>query len=289
MSKQPRNNRISSGERLKAQLLRWSPLLVFLVLTLPLPAYFLFRYFTVSENPGEYMLFALTSLGVFAVFGLVAAFAVVLYRKFWEKRLRERLATDGVTADELALFTSELSAGQRRALKEMEARNPLLAGAYRETLAARVTAARVLARARIDAALVARRLDDASGLQATGRAALEQDLQSDRTRLGRVEREADAHVREMDARLQMIEAMASRDESHAETELALRRLGSVRENLPLGLAEARQEQQAREEVEHELRAEQELRVEQTSRVEQASRAEQGARELTTPPEERPGT
>ncbi|MDT5295524.1 MAG: hypothetical protein QOJ76_2404 [Acidobacteriota bacterium] len=283
MSKQPRNNAISSGERLKARLLRWSPLLVFFALTLPVPAYFLFRYFTVNENPGEYMLFALTSLGVFAVFGLVAAFVVVLYRRFWEKRLRERLATDGVTADELSLFMSELTAGQRRTLKEMEARSPLLAGAYRETLAARITAARVLARARSDAALVARRLESVSGLQATGRDALEQDLQSDRSRLGRVEREADEHVREMDTRLQMIEAMASRDASQAETEMALRRLGSVRENLPLGLAEARREQQAREEVEQELRVEQERGVEQQSRIEQEPR------ELPTPPEARPGT
>ncbi|MDT7688446.1 MAG: hypothetical protein QOE46_1205 [Acidobacteriota bacterium] len=247
-----------------ARLLRWSPLLVFFVLALPLPAYFLFRYFTVTENPGEYMLFALTSLGVFSVFGIVAAFIVVLYRRFWERRLRERVAADGVTADELSLFTSELTPEQRRTLREVESRNPLLADAYRETLAARVTAARVVARARVDAALVKRRLKTASALQAAGRAALEQDLQQDRARLERVEHEADEHAREMDARLQMIEAIASRDASQAETELALKRLGSVRENLPLALNSVREEQQAREEVEQEMR------------------------QLPTPPEERPG-
>lgn len=259
-------DRITSGERLTAWLLRWSPLLVFFALALPLPAYFLFRYFNATESPGEYMLFALTSLGVFSVFGLVAAFLVVLYRRFWERRLRERLAADGVTADELSLFTSELSAEQRRTLREMEAQNPLLADAYRETLAARITAARVLARARNDAALVERRLKSVSGLRAAGRAELEQDLQNDRARLDRVEREAGEHAREMDARLQMIEAIASRDASQAETELALRRLGSVRENLPLGLGSVREEQQAREEVEQELR-----------------------RLTAPPPEERPGT
>jgi uncharacterized membrane protein len=247
-----------------ALLLRWSPLLVFFALVLPLPAYFLFRYFTVVENPGEYMLFALTSLAVFSLFGVIAALAVVMYRRLWEKRLRERLAADGVTADELSLFISELPAEQRRTLKQLEAQNPLLADAYRETLAARVTAARVIARAKTDAALVERRLKSVSGLQAKGRAELEQDLQKDRTRLGRVEREADEHGREMDARLQMIEAIASRDASQAETELALRRLGSVRENLPLVLNSARREQEAREEVEQELR------------------------ELQPPPEQRPG-
>ena len=264
--KEARGGRITSGERLTAWLLRWSPLLVFFALALPVPAYFLFRYFNAAENPGEYMIFTLTSLGLFSAFGLVAAFLVVLYRRLWERRLRERLAADGVTADELSHFTTELTAEQRRTLREMEAQNPLLADAYRETLAARLTAARVLARSRADAALVERRLESVAGLRAAGGAELEQDLMKDRARLERIGREADEHAREMDARLQMIEAIASRDASQAETELALRRLGSVRENLPLGLASARQEQEAREEVEQELR-----------------------RLSAPPPEERPGT
>ncbi|HJQ33341.1 MAG TPA: hypothetical protein VJ866_14230 [Pyrinomonadaceae bacterium] len=262
-----RGGRITSGDRLTARLLRWSPFLAFLVLALPLPAFFLLRYFTAAGNDAaEYMVLALTSLGLFSVFGLVAAFLVVLYRRFWERRLRERLASDGVTADELPHFASELTAEHRRALREMEAQNPLLADAYRETLAARLTATRVLARARDDAATVERRLQSVSNLQATGRAELEQDLQKDRARLERVEREADEHARELDARLQLIEAIASRDASQAETELALKRLGSVRENLPLTLQGVRDEQHAREEIEQELR------------------------QLTTPPpEERPGT
>jgi hypothetical protein len=259
-----RAGRLTKGDRLKAWALRWSPLLAYVVLAFPLPAYFLLRYLTATENPGEYMIFALTSLAVFSVFGLAAAAAVFLYRKFWERRLRERLASDGVTADELELFASELSAEQRRTLKEMGARQPLLADAYRETLAARLTAARVLARARGDAEQVERRLQSVSGLRAAGRAELEEDLHKDRLRLERVRREADEHAREMDARLQMIEAIASRDASQADTELALKRLGSVRENRPLTLDSIRQGQDALEEVEQELRR------------------------LPTPPEERPG-
>ncbi|HYY98289.1 MAG TPA: hypothetical protein VE642_06845, partial [Pyrinomonadaceae bacterium] len=108
---------MTAGERAKARLLAWSPLLAFLLLALPLPAYFLFRYLTATENVGEYMLFALTSLGVFSLFGLVAAFAVVFYRRLWERRLRERLAADGVTAVELRWFESELTPEQRRALR----------------------------------------------------------------------------------------------------------------------------------------------------------------------------
>ena len=246
-------SRLTSGDRLTGRLLRWSPLLAYLVLALPLPAYFLFRYLTAAENPGEYMLFAMTSLVVFSVFGIVAAALVFFYRRFWERRLRERLAADGVTADELSLFSGELSAAQRRTLKEMEARNPLLADAYRETLAARLTAARVFKRAGGDAEQVERRLQSVSGLQAAGRAELEEDLHRDRLRLERVQREADEHAREMDARLQLIEAVASRDASQAETELALKRLGTVRDNRPLALDSVRESQEALEEIEQELR------------------------------------
>jgi len=248
-----KGNRLTSGDRLKAWALSWSPLLVFLLVTLPLPAYFLFRYFTVTENPGEELLVALSTFGIFAVFGLVASFLVVMYRRLWERRLRERLAADGVTADELSLFTSELTAAQRQTLREMEARNPLLADAYRETLAARLTATRVLARARTDSEQVERRLQTLSGLQAEGRAEVEEDLRKDRGRLERVRREADEHAREMDARLQLIEAVASRDASQAETELALKRLGTVRDNRPLALDSVRESQEALEEIEQELR------------------------------------
>ena len=253
MGETKRGGRLTSGDRLTGWLLRWSPLLVFLVVTVPLPAYFMFRYFTATENPGEELLVALSSLGLFAVFGVIAALVVYTYRRFWERRLRERLAADGVTADELSFFASELSPAQRGALREMEARQPLLADAYRETLAARVTAARVVARSGSDAELVERRLQSASGLQAAGRAELEENLHKDRLRLERVRREADEHARELDARLQMIEAIASRDASQAETELALKRLGSVRENRPLTLDRVRQEQESLEEIEREMR------------------------------------
>ncbi len=195
------------------------------------------------------MLVALSTFGIFAVFGLVAAFLVVMYKRLWERRLRERLATDGVTADELSFFKSELTAAQRQTLREMEARNPLLADAYRETLAARLTASRVLARARTDAEQVERRLQSLSGLQAAGRAEVEEDLRKDRERLERVRREADEHAREMDARLQLIEAVASRDASQTETELALKRLGTVRDNRPLALDSVRYDQEALEEIE----------------------------------------
>lgn len=255
MSKQIEAGKMSGADRVKASLLRWSPPILFLLLTLPLPAYFFFRYFTATEAVGEYLILALTSLGLSAAFGLVAAALVVLYRRFWERRLREKLATDGVTASELNLFLSEVSPERRRALKEMEARNPLLADAYRETLAASITAERVLASTRREASAVEQRMRTAAGLQSAGRAELERDLSKDRERLTRVETEAAEHARELDARLHTIEAMAARGASEAETEMALRRLGTARESLPLGMTSVREEFDAREETERELRDE----------------------------------
>lgn len=253
MAEKRSSGKMTAGDRATEKLLGWAPWLAFVACALPLPAYFLFRYFTAAENVGEYMLFALTSFGVGALAGLLAALFAVLYRRSWEKGLRERLAADGVTADELKWFASELTADERRALGQMGEQNPLLAEAYRETLAARLTAARVLAGARRDSADVERRLADASRLQSAGRAALEEDLHKDRARLERIRREADEHQREITTRLKTIEALAARRASEAETEVALLRLGAVRVQTPLALEGAREESDAREEVDRELR------------------------------------
>lgn len=253
MSRDRSDGKMSARERATASFLRWLPWLAFLVCALPLTAYFIFQYFTATEAVGEYMLFALTSLGIGSLVGLLAAGLAFLYRRSWERGLREKLAAGGVTADHLPLFENELTAGQRRALKEMEAQNPLLADAYRETLAASLTAARVLSAARRDERAVNERLKAAAGLQSSGRAQLEEDLRGDRARLERVVREATEHRAEIETRLQSIEAIASRRASQAETELALRRLGSVREHAPLSLETARLESEMLEEVEQELR------------------------------------
>lgn len=253
MSQHRPSGKMTAGDRMAARLFAWLPWLAFALCALPLPAYFLSLYFAATENVGEYMLLALTSLGVGAIVGLFAALLIVLYRRGWERRLRDKLAADGVTADELRWFTSELTAAQRHALKQMGEQTPLLADAYRETLAARVTAARVLAGARRDASEVERRLAGAARLRSAGRAALEDELRRDRARLARILKETSEHEAEIETRLQTIEALADRRASEAETEVALQRLGAARAQTPLALADARAESEAREEVDRELR------------------------------------
>ncbi|HEV2764115.1 MAG TPA: hypothetical protein VGV38_14120, partial [Pyrinomonadaceae bacterium] len=114
--------RLTPSDRLTARLLRLAPWLAFLFVSLPAPLFFLWRYFTSTEDFAVWMLAALTALGVSAVFGLAVAALLVLYRLRWERSLRDRLAVNGVTADELEWFRSELTKAERRTLKEMEQR-----------------------------------------------------------------------------------------------------------------------------------------------------------------------
>ncbi|HKP73732.1 MAG TPA: hypothetical protein VJT82_12390, partial [Pyrinomonadaceae bacterium] len=255
MSDKLNTGRLSAKERATLTLLRYAPWLAFLVIALPAPVYFLLQYFNAASGSeaGELMLLAMTTLAVGAIAGLVAVVLLLVLRWQWEKRLRNRLAADGVTTDELSWFTPELTKAERRTLREIEARNPLLADAYRETLAARVTATRVAAHAKREALAVERRIENTARLQPSERATLEEDLRGDRERLARIESEAAGRREQAEARLLMIEATASRNASDEETRIALRRLELAREQVPRSLEEARLEREAREEIEKELR------------------------------------
>ncbi|HYN86046.1 MAG TPA: hypothetical protein VER32_12415 [Pyrinomonadaceae bacterium] len=252
MAAKGRTAKLTAGERAMARLLRAAPWLAFFVVAFPVPLYFLWQYFGADAEAAVYMLLTLVSLAAGSFVGLLAIIFLILYRRRWERSLRTRLAADGVTADELSWFMSELKPAERRALKEAEANSPLLADAYRETLAARVTAARVLSNARREMVAVERRLGRASTSKGSQRAALEQELRSDRERLSRVIRETTEHNDEIETRLQMIEALSGRGASEAETERALLQLGATREMQPLSLTAAQLEREAREQAKREL-------------------------------------
>jgi len=81
-----------------------------------------------------------------------------------------------------------------------------------------------------------------------------EELDRDRTRLDKLKQEGASRRAEAEARLQMIEAAASRGASWAETNFMLQRLDEGRKNLPLGLEQERVRQQLREDTE-ELRKE----------------------------------
>jgi hypothetical protein len=250
------SSRLTTQERTTHFILRSAPWLTFLLIALPAPFYFLFRYFNAASGAeaGEFMLLAMTTLAAGSIIGLVAVVLLFIYRWQWEKRLRNRLAADGVTTDELSWFNAELTKAERRTLREIETRNLLLADAYRETLAARLTATRVAAHARREAVAVERRIQNTTQLRSAERTTLEEDLKSDRERLGRIEAEAVERRAQAEARLLMIEAAAGRNASDAETRIALQRLELAKAQVPHSLENARLEREAREQVEQELRA-----------------------------------
>src|SRR5205809_3630547 len=137
----------------------------------------------------------------------------------------------------------------------MEKKQALLGDAYRETLALRLNATRLTTRARRDLLLVERRINRARYLNAPDTSVLLDELSRDRDRLARLKQEGLSRRAEAEARLQMIEAAASRGASWIETNYMLRRLDEGRKHVPLGLESVRAEQELREDAERELRQE----------------------------------
>ena len=247
--------KITKRDRQIAQLWGWAPWLTFPVVTLGPPAAFWLVYLLTSTDATVYLLLAFSSFPFALIAAVVLVLLLIVLRRRWARNLRERLAADGVTADEVEWFMPELTRDERRALKEMERRQPLLADAYRETLALRLNASRLAASARRDLLQVERRLSRARYLDAPDTKVLVEELRRDRARLEAMKQEGASRRAEAEARLQMIEAAASRSASWAETNFMLQRLDEGRKHLPLGLEAARAEQQFREDTDRELRKE----------------------------------
>jgi hypothetical protein len=255
MGKTDISNKLTAGDRLKAQALAGAPWLAPFLFALPGPVLFALLYMmaTATETAALYVFLAFASFGVGVVAGLIVALFLIFYRRSWLKKVRERLAADGITADEVAWFTAEMTTAERQSLKQIESYNLLLADAYRETLAARLTATRVVTSAKRDLLLVERRLNRTSYMQGQTTVTLQEELKVDRDRLQRIKQEGLERRGEAEARLQMIEAAASRGQSWVDTNAALQRLSATQEHLPLALESARIDQQVREDVERDMR------------------------------------
>src|SRR5688572_2559606 len=84
----------------------------------------------------------LTIIGFVIGLGFTGYFA---YRHGnWTREMRERIAADGIRAEEIDWFRNELKPSEKRALKDIQRTDPLLEDAYRETLASRLTATRIV-------------------------------------------------------------------------------------------------------------------------------------------------
>lgn len=249
MANDTTNNKLTPKDRMKAKALMWSPLFVPLLLMIPLPlAFVLISFFTTFA----FLFAAVLAFGIGALLSIPAIIFFLIYRKTWLKRLRDRLARDGVTADKLEWFMPELKTAERKALKEMEKQNALLADAYRETLASRITATRVTETAKRELLLVERRINKANYMKGAETKKLLEELGGDRERLKRIHQESKQLHADAEARLQMIEATARRSTNWAEVETSLQRLTASRDHLPLALEIAKIEEEIRLNVEKEL-------------------------------------
>jgi len=238
--------KLSSKDATTDRLLKIAPWIALPVASLPAPLVFLVLFLatTTTESAAVYLLLAGLSLTLGFALGVLIAAILLIYRRRWLSKLRDRLASDGITANEVVWFRSELTSAERKALAEIEQSNPLLADAYRETLASRLTASRIVSRSKREMLKVERQLNRARTIRTPESNALQKELTADRERLDQVRQQAYDHLAKAKTRLQVIEATASRKLSQGETDLMMQRLGSAQDHLPLVLEMAQLEQQA---------------------------------------------
>lgn len=196
------------------------------------------------------MLFAgvvVTILGL--LIGSTVSAILLKRRSDWTNELRERIAAGGIHADEIDWFTKELKASEKRALKAVEAKDLLLGDAYRDALASRLTATRIVRSSKRELQLAKRRRNSLKQLRSANAAEFEKEIQGDIEKITSVSERARDMLAESEARLQMIEAAASRGGTLADSELALKKLAARSAELPLALESARMADDIRREVE----------------------------------------
>jgi hypothetical protein len=238
--------KLSGKDATTARVLKLAPWIALLAASLPAPLVFLVLFLTTAttESAAVFLLLAGLSLTLGFALGVVIAAMLLFYRRRWLSKLRDRLASDGITANEVVWFRSELTSAERASLAEIERSNPLLADAYLETLANRLTASRIISRSKREMLKVERQINRARTLHTPESASLQKELAADHDRLEHLRQQANDHLVKAKTRLQVIEATASRKLTQGETDLMMQRLGSAQDQLPLVLEIAQLEQQA---------------------------------------------
>jgi signal transduction histidine kinase len=191
----------------------------------------------------------ISMVGFVAGLGLSGFFAMRYGR--WTNEMRERIAAHGIRADEIEWFKKELSPGEKRALKDITSSDAMLADAYRDTLASRLTATRILKSSRRELTLMKRRQNKLKSLRTANAQQFLEQISGDITRISDIEDEAKLMLAEAESRLQMIEAAATRGSSIADSELALKRLSARAKELPIALESANLTDEIRQELEKE--------------------------------------
>lgn len=169
----------------------------------------------------------------------------------WTKEMRERIAADGIKAEEIEWFRHELKSSEKKALREMQSTDVMLADAYRETLASRLTASRIIRSSKRELNLTRQRQLKLKQLKSDNSQDFQNQIKSDADKIGSIHTEAKLMLAEAESRLEMIKAAAVRGNSLADSELALKKLSSRSSELPLALEEAKMAEEIRRELENE--------------------------------------
>ena len=204
-----------------------------------------------TSTAAMFFFLSLISLVGGFIFGLIITGALLYYRSRWLSRMRERIAVDGIKADEVEFFKHELTSAEKKSLREIESKDRMLADAYRETLASRLTATRILKTTKQELLLVKRRENKLKSLKSENSESLQKQLKDDHTKLNEIKGEAEQMRVEAETRLQIIEAASRRGANFADTELALKRLTARASELPLALEAIKMEEEIRRELEKE--------------------------------------
>jgi len=238
--------KLSGKDATTARLLKLAPWIAIVATSLPAPLIFLVLFLTATatESAAVFLLLAGLSLTLGFALGVVIAAFLLFYRRRWLSKLRDRLASDGITANEVVWFRSELTSAERASLAEIERSNPLLADAYLETLANRLTASRIVSRSKRELLRVERQINRARTLRTPESESLQKELAADHEKLEHLRQSASDHLVKAKTRLQVIEATARRKLTDTETNMMMQRLGSSQDQLPLVLEIAQLEQQA---------------------------------------------
>jgi hypothetical protein len=192
----------------------------------------------------------LTVLGFVIGLGLSGFFAYRLSN--WTKEMRERIAADGIRAEEIDWFRNELKTSEKRALKEIERSDALLADAYRETLASRLTATRIIRSSKRELLLTQRRKLKLKQLKPENEKKFIDEVNRDEEKIRSIQEEAKQMLAESESRLYMIEAAALRGTGLADSEVALKKLAARSKELPIALEHARMTEELSQEIEREL-------------------------------------
>ncbi|MGI8668795.1 MAG: hypothetical protein ACR2J3_02995 [Aridibacter sp.] len=213
------------------------PALAFFIMT--------FIFGTTPPLAATFLFFSLVSLIVGSIVGGIGSAATMMYRSKWLGQLKEKVAIDGIKANEVRWFTKELKTEEKKALKEIKSKNLLLADAYEETLASRLTATRIVKSTGNELLLAKRRKNKLKYLKSEKVNDFKAEIEKDISNLSNIKTEAKEMLIEAESRLQMIEAASRRGNELAGNELALKKLSARTEQLPLALESAKMEEELR--------------------------------------------